>query len=94
MKLYKDIKHYHEFLPKEDRPKQGKTYLVTKDDNLAYMAEFTDYNGGCWATVKVLEPAEQYKSLYTPGMSFDIKVAHYTFQEVTSEESQPNTEIN
>lgn len=87
----RDIKHYHTFLPKEERPLQGKRYILSMNDKPVYMADITDFKGGCWATVQVVESSEEHKELYTPGMSFDIKVAFYGFQEVKEEVSTDET---
>lgn len=87
MERIREIKHYHEFLPKQERPSEGGQYLVSMNGTPAYIGTFVKYDGGCWATVRLDEVAnKEYESLYTPGMSFDIKVAHYTFQEMTSTE--------
>ena len=81
----KEIKHYHEFIPKTERPIEGKTYLLTMNDVPTYIANITDFNGGCWAKVKVVESAnEEYADLYYNGMEFEIKVAHYGFHEVSN----------
>jgi hypothetical protein len=45
-----------------------------------YTAEVIKFHGGCWATVRVLEPLlSEYASDYAPGTEFDIKVAQYDF---------------
>lgn len=77
----REIKHYHEVLPKEERPEQGGRYLVSMNDEPTYVADITEFKGGCWAKVRVVEPAnEKYAHLYTKSMEFEIKVAHYGFQ--------------
>jgi hypothetical protein len=54
------------------------------NDVPTYIANITDFNGGCWAKVRVVEPAnDEYLDVYSEGMEFDIKVAHYGFQEIT-----------
>jgi hypothetical protein len=90
---YNDIRHYHEVLAREERPTQGKQFLVSKDDVPAYTAVVTDYKGGCWASVRVMASAnEKYNHLYKEGMEFEIKVAHYSFQEIPWD-AQPDSTI-
>lgn len=84
----REIKHYHEILPKEERPQLGCTYLVSMNDEPTYVAEITDYKGGCWAKVRVVEAAnEKYAHLYKEDMEFEIKVAHYGFQAMNGDAS-------
>jgi hypothetical protein len=45
----REIKHYHEVLPKEERPEQGGRYLVSMNDEPTYVADITEFKGGCWA---------------------------------------------
>lgn len=85
MKTQRDIRHYHSVLPREERPKQGKRYLISMNDTPAYIATISDYKGGCWASVTVDEGVGNYESLYTPGQEFDIKVSYYSFQELESD---------
>lgn len=86
----REIKHYHEVLPKEERPEQGGRYLVSMNDEPTYVADITEFKGGCWAKVRVVEPAnEKYAHLYTKQMEFEIKVAHYGFQSLKEAQSVP-----
>jgi len=59
----------------------GQTYRVGMNGAPLYTAEVTKFHGGCWATVKVMEPlGEATASMYKPGMEFDIKVANYEIE--------------
>ena len=79
----RDISNYHEILPKEERPELGKRYILNMNNEATCVADITDFDGGCWAKVKVVEAAsEKYEKVYKPEMEFDIKVAYYSFQEL------------
>jgi hypothetical protein len=79
----REIKSYHEVLPKDARPEQGGRYLLSMNDEPTYVADITDFKGGCWAKVRVVETAnEKYAHLYSKDMEFEIKVAHYGFHDV------------
>lgn len=82
----REIKSYHEILPKEDRPEQGSRYLVMMNSEPTYVADITEFKGGCWAKVRVVEAAnDKYAHLYSKDMEFEIKVAHYEFCGIPSE---------
>ncbi|HRK04681.1 MAG TPA: hypothetical protein PLW14_06240 [Chlorobiota bacterium] len=56
----------------------GKTYRIRLNGAELYNAEVIKFFGGCWATVRVVEPlSEEHKDVYRPGMEFDIKVGMY-----------------
>ncbi len=79
----RDISNYHEILPKEERPEQGKRYILNMNDEPTCVADVTEFDGGCWAKVKVVGPAsEKYQAVYHENMEFEIKVAYYRFQEL------------
>ncbi|MFM8568290.1 MAG: hypothetical protein ACKOB6_01590 [Candidatus Kapaibacterium sp.] len=85
----REIKSYHEILPKEERPAQGGRYLLSLNDEPTYVADITEFKGGCWATVRVVEAAnEKYAHLYAKDMEFEIKVAQYGFRSAPTEPSQ------
>lgn len=68
----------HEKLPKDSRPEQGGTYTLSYQGSPVYTAEFLKYTGGCWATVQVKESLDASLP-YTPGDTFDIRVAMYEY---------------
>jgi hypothetical protein len=78
----REIPHYHEILPKTDRPILGQTYRWYLGDQYVYTATVTSFRGGCWATVKIVQPAPEHQSLYQPGAEIEIKVAHYHVEPV------------
>jgi len=83
----REIAHYHEILPKEERPELGHRYILNMNDEATCIADITDFDGGCWAKVRVVEAAnEKYQTIYKPEMEFDIKVAYYRFQEIPEQE--------
>lgn len=78
----RDIPHYHEIIPKPERPVQGGTYRWYLGEQYVFTATVTSFRGGCWAQVKIVEPAPQHQSLYKTGAELDIKVAHYRFEPI------------
>lgn len=61
----------------------GNTYAVSMRGKELYNAEVVKFHGGCWATVKVVEPANlEMASIYESGSTFDIKVAEYDVTEI------------
>lgn len=73
------MKPVHEKLPK-DSFEPGRSYTVSMQGKQLYTAEVIKFHGGCWATVRVLEPLlAEFASDYAPGTEFDIKVAQYDF---------------
>jgi hypothetical protein len=77
---HRDISHYHEFVPKETRPIPGSTYRWYFADGYVYTARVVEFRGGCWATVEIIAVAPEYEAMYSPGTTFEIKVAHYKFE--------------
>jgi hypothetical protein len=56
----------------------GQQYNVALRGTALYRAEVVKFHGGCWATVKVIEPNNQEMAkYYTEDATFDIKVAEY-----------------
>ncbi len=83
----RDISNYHEILPKEERPILGHRYILNMNDEATCVADITEFDGGCWAKVRVVQAAsEKYRTVYHENMEFDIKVAYYRFQELTPEQ--------
>ncbi len=79
----RDISNYHEILAKEERPDLGKRYLLRMNNEPTCVADITEFDGGCWAKVRVVSSAsEKYNTVYHPDMEFEIKVAYYSFQEL------------
>ena len=75
------MKTFHEFVDKSTAPIQGNMYHVHLHGQEVYSAEITQYKkGACWATLTVLQPANQEMSaIYKKGDSFEVKVAQYIF---------------
>jgi hypothetical protein len=75
------MKTFHEFVDKSTAPIQGNIYHVHLHGQEVYSAEITQYKkGACWATLTVLQPANQEMSaIYKKGDSFEVKVAQYIF---------------
>jgi hypothetical protein len=80
------MKTFHEFVDKSTAPIQGKMYHVHLHGQEVYSAEITQYKkGACWATLTVLQPANQEMSaIYKKGDSFEVKVAQYIFTLIES----------
>ena len=67
----------------------GEKYRIAHKGMELYDAELTNYDGGCWGTVKVENILDSpNKKVYKEGQSFDIKVAMYEFFEVPKEVSK------
>ncbi len=70
----------HEKLPKEARPDKGGTYTVAHEGRELYRAEIVKYGGGCWATVKIVDPMSMAGDpSFAAGTQFDLRVAMYEF---------------
>ncbi|MCX7930418.1 MAG: hypothetical protein N2663_06840 [Chlorobi bacterium] len=76
----RDIPHYHEFVTKDERPQPGATYHWYLGDEYVYTARVIEFRGGCWAHIELVKPAPKHAAVYAPGMSFEIKVAHYRIE--------------
>ncbi len=56
----------------------GQQYNVALRGTSLYRAEVVKFHGGCWATVKVIEPTNpETAKYYVENTTFDIKVAEY-----------------
>ncbi len=56
----------------------GQQYNVALRGTPLYRAEVVKFHGGCWATVKVIEPINpEMAKHYSEDATFDIKVAEY-----------------
>lgn len=63
--------------------KQGADYIVSMNGMDLYIATIINYQGGCWATVRVIKTLYDLESQpYTPGMEFDIKLEMYQIRDV------------
>ena len=70
----------HEKLPKEARPDKGETYTIAHNGRELYRAEVIKYGGGCWATVKIVDPLTMAGDpAFNAGTQFDLRVAMYDF---------------
>lgn len=80
------MKTFHEFVDKSTAPIQGNMYHVHLHGQEVYSAEIIQYKkGACWATLTVLQPANQEMSaIYKKGDSFEVKVAQYIFTLIES----------
>jgi hypothetical protein len=67
----------------------GNTYRVEYKGTELYDASVVNYDGGCWATVKVenILPSPNEK-IYRQGQTFDLKVAQYKFFELEASENK------
>jgi hypothetical protein len=71
------MRHKHEKLPKNARPSEGGAYTLLHNGTPMFSARLTKYDGGCWATVRVIEAVD---SAYKADDSFDIRVAMYEYE--------------
>jgi hypothetical protein len=76
LKTLECMRHKHEKLPKNARPGEGGTYTLLHNGIPMFSAQLTKYDGGCWATVRVVEALD---AAYKAGDSFDIRVAMYEY---------------
>ncbi len=71
MKIQHDKVPLEEFQP-------GTHYTVALRGTDLYRAEVVKFQGGCWATVRVVEAINPETSKHYPAdATFDIKVAEY-----------------
>lgn len=73
------MKHKHII---KDAPEKDKVYRVEFKGEELYDARVLDYEGGCWARIRVEEvlPGEK-ADLYSQGQEFDLKLAYYKLYE-------------
>lgn len=64
-------------------PEKDRTYRVEYNGKELYDAKIMEYDGGCWAKIKIenIVPSENEK-MYKVGQEFDLKLGYYKFYEV------------
>ncbi len=64
-------------------PEKDRTYRVEYNGKELYDAKIMEYDGGCWAKIKIenIVPSENDK-MYKVGQEFDLKLGYYKFYEV------------
>ena len=69
--------------PINENLRTGNKYRVEYKGDEVYDATVMNYDGGCWATVKVenILPSPNEK-IYRLGQTFDVKVAQYRFYDL------------
>jgi hypothetical protein len=74
------MKHTHIL---KNAPEKDKVYRVEYKGNELYDAKVLQYDGGCWAKIRVenVIPSENDK-MYSKGQEFDLKLAYYKLFEV------------
>ena len=78
------MKHTHIL---KNAPEVNKSYRVEYKGNELYDAKVVQYDGGCWAKIKVenVLPSENEK-MYKEGQEFDLKLAYYKLYEIRESE--------
>ncbi len=78
------MKHTHIL---KNAPEINKIYTVEYEGNELYEARILDYQGGCWAKVKIenVLPSPNEK-MYKAGQEFDLKLGYYKLFENTDTE--------
>ncbi|MBK6538594.1 MAG: hypothetical protein WBQ38_15005 [Ignavibacteria bacterium] len=73
------MKHTHKL---RNAPEKDKTYRVEYNGKELYDAKILEYDGGCWAKIKIenIVPSENDK-MYKVGQEFDLKLGYYKFYE-------------
>ncbi len=73
------MKHTHKL---RNAPEKDKTYRVEYNGKELYDAKIMEYDGGCWAKIKIenIVPSENDK-MYKVGQEFDLKLGYYKFYE-------------
>lgn len=78
------MKHTHIL---KNAPEKGKTYRVEYNGSSLYDARVLDYEGGCWAKIKIENVlASENEKMYKEGQEFDLKLGYYKLYELDSEE--------
>ena len=74
------MKHTHKL---RNAPEKDRTYRVEYNGKELYDAKIMEYDGGCWAKIKIenIVPSENEK-MYKVGQEFDLKLGYYKFYEV------------
>ncbi len=72
--------------PLKNAPEKDKTYRVQYNGEEIYDAKIVNYDGGCWAKIKVetVLPSKNEK-LYREGQEFDLKLGYYSLLEIVNE---------
>jgi len=78
------MKHTHIL---KNAPEVGKVYTVEYDGSELYEAKILDYQGGCWAKIKIenVLPSPNEK-MYKAGQEFDLKLGYYKLFENSESE--------
>ena len=73
------MKHTHKL---RNAPEKDKTYRVEYNGKELYDAKILEYDGGCWAKIKIenIVPSENDK-MYKVGQEFDLKLGYCKFYE-------------
>ncbi len=78
------MKHKHII---KDAPEKGGLYRVEYKGEEVYDAKVLDYEGGCWAKVRIEKVLPgQYENVYKVGQEFDLKLAYYKLYEQSETE--------
>jgi len=74
------MKHTHIL---KNAPEKDKVYRVEYKGSELYDAKVMDYEGGCWARIKIenVLPSPSEK-MYKEGQEFDLKLAYYSLYEL------------
>ncbi len=72
----------------KNSPQSGKVYRVHYKGSEIYDAKVLNYEGGCWAKVKVenVLPSENEK-MYKEGQEFDLKLGYYSLFELDPDDT-------
>jgi hypothetical protein len=75
----------------KNAPESGKIYRVQYKGTEIYDAKVVNYDGGCWAKIKVenVLPSENEK-MYEEGQEFDLKLGYYSLFELVPEDIDTN----
>ncbi len=78
------MKHNHIL---KDAPEKDKQYTISLKGEELFDAKVLEYEGGCWAKVKVekVHPGKN-ENLYKEGQEFDLKLAYYKLFELSEPE--------
>ena len=73
------MKHTHKL---RNAPEKDKTYRVEYNGKELYDAKIMEYDGGCWAKIKIenIVPSDNDK-MYKVGQEFDLKLGYYKLYE-------------
>lgn len=78
------MKHRHIL---KNAPEKDRHYRVEYNGEELYDATVLDYEGGCWAKVRVEKVLPGEKShMYKEGQEFDLKLGYYKLYELSDSE--------